>query len=224
MAVIGTFGSYGTALLGIHAAQTAMHVTGNNIGNINTTGYTRQRADLCSMYSTGSPRYQNSYNHNIGYGAMVENVSQLRDPYLDIRYRNENSALGYNEAMQNGLNQLAHILDEVGKGEDDFGMINEKLGELKNALNDLLQYPGSTQHDDLVAAASSTLCRLFNSAAKELQEVHNNEEARLRVCGKRTESRPSPSMTPRTPIPASPICWWTASTPPSCSCRRRPPR
>ena len=179
MAVIGTFGSYGTALLGIHAAQTAMHVTGNNIGNINTTGYTRQRADLCSMYSTGSPRYQNSYNHNIGYGAMVENVSQLRDPYLDIRYRNENSALGYNEAMQNGLNQLAHILDEVGKGEDDFGMINEKLGELKNALNDLLQYPGSTQHDDLVAAASSTLCRLFNSAAKELQEVHNNEEARL---------------------------------------------
>lgn len=179
MAVIGTFGSYGTALLGIHAAQTAMHVTGNNIGNINTTGYTRQRADQCSMYSTGAPRYQNAYNHNIGYGAMVENVSQLRDPYLDIRYRNENSALGYNEAMQNGLNQLAHILDEVGTGEDDFGMIYGKLGELKGALNDLLQYPDSTQHDDLVAAVSSTLCRLFNNASKELQEVHNNEEARL---------------------------------------------
>ena len=179
MAVIGTFGSYGTALLGIHAAQTAMHVTGNNIGNINTTGYTRQRADQCSMYSSGAPRYQNAYNHNIGYGAMVENVSQLRDPYLDIRFRNENAALGYNEAMQNGLNQLAHILDEVGKGEDDFGMIYEKLGELKNALNDLLARPDSTQHDDLVNAAASTLCRLFNSASKELQEVHNNEEARL---------------------------------------------
>ena len=36
MAVIGTFGTYGTAILGIHAAQSAMQVTGNNIGNINT--------------------------------------------------------------------------------------------------------------------------------------------------------------------------------------------
>jgi len=179
MAVIGTFGSYGTALLGIHAAQTAMHVTGNNIGNINTTGYTRQRADQCSMYSVGSPRYQNKYNHNIGYGAMVENVSQLRDPYLDIRFRNENSALGYYQAMQNGFNQLAHILDEVGKGEGEFGMINAKLNEFKEALRDLEQYPGSTQHDDLVNAAAATLCRLLNSAARELQEVHDNEEARL---------------------------------------------
>ena len=158
MAVIGTFGSYGTALLGIHAAQTSMHVTGNNIGNINTVGYTRQRADLKSMYSSGAPRYQNAYNHNIGYGAMVENVSQLRDPYLDIRFRNDNSSLGYLEAMQNGYNQLAHILDEVGKGEGDFGMINAKLNEFKAALRNLEQYPDSTQHDDLVnaAAASST--------------------------------------------------------------------
>ena len=78
MAVIGTFGSYGTALLGIHAAQTSMHVTGNNIGNINTVGYTRQRADLKSMYSSGAPRYQNAYNHNIGYGAMVEDRKSTR--------------------------------------------------------------------------------------------------------------------------------------------------
>ena len=179
MAVIGTFGSYGTALLGIHAAQTSMHVTGNNIGNINTVGYTRQRADLKSMYSSGAPRYQNAYNHNIGYGAMVENVSQLRDPYLDIRFRNDNSSLGYLEAMQNGYNQLAHILDEVGKGEGDFGMINAKLNEFKEALRNLEQYPDSTQHDDLVNAAAATLCRLLNSAAKELQEVRDNEEARM---------------------------------------------
>ena len=179
MAVIGTFGTYGTAILGIHAAQSAMQVTGNNIGNINTLGYTRQRVDQCSMYSVGSARYQNKYNMNIGYGAIVDNVSQLRDPYLDIRYRNDNSAMGYNEAMLNGLNQIAHILDEVGRGEDDFGMIEAKLGELKDALRDLVQFPDSTQHDDLVNAAASTICRLLNNAAKELSEIHKNEESRL---------------------------------------------
>ena len=179
MAVIGTFGTYGTAILGIHAAQSAMQVTGNNIGNINTLGYTRQRVDQCSMYSVGSARYQNKYNMNIGYGAIVDNVSQLRDPYLDIRYRNDNSAMGYNEAMLNGLNQIAHILDEVGKGEDGFGMIENKLGELKDALRDLLQRPDSTQQDALVNAAASTICRLLNNAAKELSEIHKNEESRL---------------------------------------------
>ena len=118
---------------------------------------------------------------------MVENVSQLRDPYLDIRFRNDNSSLGYLEAMQNGsralslqmecsricsfrsrillriwltsfmdsiirasslsrtslgyleamqngYNQLAHILDEVGKGEGDFGMMGGMDAQQRGAV------------------------------------------------------------------------------------------
>jgi len=179
MAVIGTFSSYTSARLAIYASQTAMNVTGNNIGNINTTGYTRQRTDQCSLYSTGQARYQNSYNINIGYGALVDNVSQLRDPYLDIRYRNENASLGYNKSMLEGLTQIGHILDEVGRGEDDFGVIEAQMGDFKNALRDLLEHPGSNTHDDLVRSSASTLCSLLNSAAKELQQVKENQEAKL---------------------------------------------
>ena len=46
MAVIGTFGSFTAARLGIYASQSSLNVTGNNIANINTKGYTRQRMDL----------------------------------------------------------------------------------------------------------------------------------------------------------------------------------
>lgn len=42
---IGTFGSFTQARLAIYAAQTGITVTGNNISNINTPGYTRQRLD-----------------------------------------------------------------------------------------------------------------------------------------------------------------------------------
>jgi len=42
---ISTFGAFTTARLGIYAAQKALDVTGHNITNINTPGYTRQRLD-----------------------------------------------------------------------------------------------------------------------------------------------------------------------------------
>ena len=116
MAVIGTFGSFTAARLGIYASQSALNVTGNNISNINTKGYTRQRLDLVSLHSDGDARYQNSYNLNIGYGVLADSVSQLRDPFMDIRYRDMNSSVGSYEAMVKGLDQLVDILDEVGQG------------------------------------------------------------------------------------------------------------
>ena len=68
MAVIGTFGQFTTARLGIYASQASLSVTGNNIANINTKGYTRQRMDLVSLYSTGQGKYANIFNTNVGYG------------------------------------------------------------------------------------------------------------------------------------------------------------
>ena len=66
MAIIGTFSSFTTARLAIYASQASLNVTGNNIANINTPGYTRQRMDLVSLYSTGAPKFANLYNTNIG--------------------------------------------------------------------------------------------------------------------------------------------------------------
>lgn len=37
-------------------------MTGNNITNINTNGYTRQRLDQVSLISGGSDRYHSQYN------------------------------------------------------------------------------------------------------------------------------------------------------------------
>ena len=79
MAVLGTFSSFTTARLGIYASQASLNVTGNNIANINTTGYTRQRMDLVSLYSKGAGKYANIFNRNVGYGhhrQVVEIVAE----------------------------------------------------------------------------------------------------------------------------------------------------
>ena len=48
-----TFAGFTTATLALAASQRALDVTGQNISNINTSGYTRQRLDLASISPTG---------------------------------------------------------------------------------------------------------------------------------------------------------------------------
>ena len=60
MGSIGTFGSYNIARLGIFAAQGGLNVTGNNIANINTDGYTRQRLNQSALRTGGADRYTSS--------------------------------------------------------------------------------------------------------------------------------------------------------------------
>lgn len=179
MAVMGTFSSFTTARLAIYASQASLNVTGHNIANINTTGYTRQRMDLVSLGATGWSEYSNSYQAKIGYGVLSERVTQLRDPFLDIRYRDEQANLGAAEATLDGLSQLRNILDEVGKGEDGFGVIEAQLNEFFDRLEGLKQRVGTDEYDNLVRSAGKTLATYLNDAAKEMETIRNNQIAKL---------------------------------------------
>lgn len=171
MAVIGTFGSFTAARLGIYASQASLNVTGNNISNINTKGYTRQRMDLVSLHSAGSARYANSYNLDIGYGVIADSVSQLRDPFLDIRYRDEQSRLGEAETRLDGLNQLAHILDEVGKGDGEFGIVEAKFNDFLAQLEVLHRNAGDGTNDTIVRSSAEGLVQLLRDYATALDST-----------------------------------------------------
>lgn len=168
MAVIGTFGSFTTARLGIYASQASLNLTGNNIANINTKGYTRQRLDLVSLHSDGNIRYANSYNLDIGYGVLAEGTSQLRDPFMDIRYRNEQSSVGAYEARLDGLKQLSNILDEVGDGDGDFGVIEYQFNDLLQQLEILSRNANDDTCDTNVRSSAESLVQLFNDYANAL--------------------------------------------------------
>lgn len=180
MAVIGTFGSFTAARLGIYASQTSLNVTGNNIANTNTKGYTRQRADLVSLYSGGNIRYANKYNTNIGYGVLVDSVSQLRDPFLDILYRDEQSSLGAYEARLEGLDQLSNILDEVGDGEDDFGVIEAQFSDLLQQLQILSRNAKDDTSDTNVRTSAESLVQMFRDYSDALVTAKDNLTEKLK--------------------------------------------
>ena len=180
MAVIGTFGSFTAARLGIYASQASLHATGNNIANINTAGYTRQRMDLVSLYSYGTVRYANSYHQNIGYGVMTSSVSQLRDPFLDIRYREENASTGAYETKLDCLQELASILDEVGKGNNEFGIIEAQFNDFLSQLQNLNGKVGAVDYDTVVRGSAQTLTRLFNDYSKAMNTLAENKLNKLK--------------------------------------------
>ncbi len=184
MATIGTFSSFTTARLAIYASQASLNVTGNNIANINTKGYTRQRMDLVSLNSTGQPKYKNNTHSDIGYGVLCRDVTQLRDPYLDICFRDEQTELGSFTAEQKALQALQSIYDEVAKGENggvkDVGIIEDQLGQVFDMLDGLNQRVGTEEYDSQLRAACKTLCQLLNSAAKRTETVRDNQANLLR--------------------------------------------
>ena len=176
-----TFGCFRTARLGIYAAQKGLDVTGNNITNINTPGYTRQRLDQVSLVTTASDKYFSQYNTRVGQGVLTTGVSQLRDPGLDLLYRGAQSNVGSYGQMLSGLEDIATILDEVGKGdgEQDDGVILNQLNDLRDLISQAVTN-GIDGYDRLIYSSSKALCRLFNKAATDLSNLKGTYETYLK--------------------------------------------
>lgn len=186
MGTLGTFDSFTTARLGIYAAQHGLRVTGNNISNINTAGYTRQRVDQVSFKTGGNDRYASFLERHIGSGALVSGINQIRDPYLDIRYRNTSSSTAYYDTKLSGLQEIAAILDEVGKGgssadgTDGDGLLYAQLQELMEQLRAYGPNPTSA-NNTLVRSAAATLAMMFQNYAGRLEQVRLDTEKDLKA-------------------------------------------
>ncbi len=181
MSTMGTFDAFTSARLGIYAAQHGLRVTGNNISNINTLGYTRQRLEQNSFKAGAYDVYRSQLDNHVGSGALVTGINQIRDPYLDVRYRNTNAATGYHETLLNRYTELADILDEVGKGEDSNtnekgdGLLVAQLQTVSTALRAFADKP-TPENETIVRNAASTLCTLFNTYARDLEKLRQDTE------------------------------------------------
>lgn len=174
-----TFGGFMTARLGLSASQKGLEITGQNLTNSSTEGYTRQRLDQISINYGGSYRYASQFRTNIGNGVLVTGTSQLRDPFLDLRYRNEVAHVGEQDVKLSVLSDLQKILDEVkNAGEDslgDGGIFNQ-LGDVLNKLQQLSNQVGNKEFDTMVKTSCQSLVTLFNSYSKRINEVEENLE------------------------------------------------
>src|SRR3954451_2591931 len=101
------------ALRALQAQQTGIDVTGHNVANANTEGFSRQNVRIVATDPYTMPAMNKSASAGqIGTGAIAKNIQRARDAFLDTQYRTEDGALKTGAARQDALEQVETVLDE----------------------------------------------------------------------------------------------------------------
>ncbi len=164
-----TFAGFTTAQLGMAASQRALDVVGQNITNINTPGYTRQRLDIASLNVQKGDFYNAKANIKVGYGVEMTGISQLRDPFLDSQYRSQISKLGTTDAHAAGFEQLTPIFDEA-----TMEGVRAAFISLTSSLSTLSTQVGNQENDTMVRSNMQILLNLFRENSVRLQDVRED--------------------------------------------------
>ena len=166
---IPTFAAFQTANRALTASQTLLNITGNNIANVNTEGYTRQRVDLVSLYLSGSnQKYASTSKTSTSQGVVATGVSQIRDTFLDNRYRAENSDNGMYTSLTSGLTDLMNVFDEI-----DSDGLQTQLADFADQLETLSQSPTDEDIALTVKTSAQALASILNSYAQQVVEVRD---------------------------------------------------
>ena len=161
-----TFSGFTIAQLAMTASQRAIDVTGQNIANINTKGYTRQRVDLASFNTRGADSMSTGPGSKIGYGVEITGISQIRDPFLDVQFRNQIAKVGTADARQTTLDQLADIFDETDKDA-----LKKALSDLSSSLDQLSANANNSEFDSIVRSRAQVIVNYIHQKAADLKSV-----------------------------------------------------
>ncbi len=170
-----TFMGLNTALRGVLAHQNALDVTGHNIANISTEGYTRQRAEMVT-----APAWSNSSAMSattpgqMGTGVEVLRIERLRDQFIDANVRQQFGRQGDSQAM---VEQLAQV--EAAFGEPGDTGLNALMNNYFSAMDAVAANPQSTSARQAFLAAGNALAQGFNQVSTDLQSIATQSDLRL---------------------------------------------
>ncbi len=175
--VRATFAGFSTAFSALQANQKRLDITGQNLANMNTIGYTRQQLQTSSLnYTNPVSHYMSSSEVVVGFGVHMDAVSQIRDPYLDIQYRNQMEKSGYSSALQTSFDELSQFLDE-----SHITGIRNAFDDIRSTLNNMTD--PSKIHDKVyeseLRTRIQTLTNLLNEGARQINTYKENEYHKL---------------------------------------------
>jgi flagellar hook-associated protein 1 FlgK len=161
------------------AAQTSLDVTGHNVANANTEGYTRQEALLTATRPYHAPAlWQYMGAGQLGTGVKVEYIRRLRDGFLDGQIRNENKSQGYWSAMQNSMCKIEVIVNEPSENG-----LRAVMDQYWQAWQDLVESPESESVRAVVAQRGAAVADTFNHLYRQCVELRSdlNDSVAIKV-------------------------------------------
>lgn len=168
-----SFASYGISITGMRASELGLNVVGHNISNISTPGFTKQQV------IQNDSRYTDIVGLGVrGMGTDIDELRQIRDSFLDINYRNEESNLGYWETKNTNLEEIQTVLNEpFGNG------LQQTMTEFWNSWQELVKEPDNLTVRALVRQKANVMINSFNQIGQQLGKLQTdiNKEIATRV-------------------------------------------
>ncbi|HAU1320889.1 TPA: flagellar hook-associated protein FlgK [Legionella pneumophila] len=150
------------AYSGLNAFQRALDVTGNNIANFKTRGYSRQSIQFTPIASN---RYAGSY---IGAGVSVASIYRNVDQFVNAQVRSTLSYRTQYDAFYNQAIQIDKLLSQDGSS------ISAPLQTFFDSIGQLNSTPDSIATRGVVLKQSQLLAQQFNSLQIKLEEYERN--------------------------------------------------
>ncbi|GAA6134909.1 hypothetical protein NBRC116188_16990 [Oceaniserpentilla sp. 4NH20-0058] len=146
---------------GLRVHQTALTVTGHNIANVDTEGYSRQEATI----TNNNPQFAGGVW--IGGGAMVQDVRRVFDEFLVGQLQKDTSTFNYFETLTSNAEQIDKLLADPGTGIQPG--IENMFGAFQAAIDD----PSSLPARQVVISESQGLVDRFKSIQDRLSDSNN---------------------------------------------------
>ena len=160
---ISTFMGIETALRGLLAQQRALDVTGHNIANANTEGYSRQTAQMVTTQAL-----QVEPGKLLGTGVDVVQYQRIRDSFVDTQLRAQTMLKGSADAQQDGLAQVELVLGEPS----DTG-VNSLLAKFWSSWQDLGNAPENMATRQALVQSGTSLADGLSNLANQLQTIQS---------------------------------------------------
>ncbi len=161
----------------LQVQQTALNITGHNIANANTKGFTRQQAVMSATQPFAMPSYNRPIGAGqIGTGVEVQEIRRLRDDFIDLQVRQEVNKFSEWEAKQDALQKLEVIFNEPSESG-----LRTVMDQFWEAWQDLSGNPELEAVRKTVRERGITLAETFNHLDRQLSELAADIDASVKI-------------------------------------------
>lgn len=151
----------------LNAAQIGLSVTGHNIANANTAGYSRQ------VVGQAAAQAQNFGFGFIGQGAEVAGISRIYSEILVGQMVSSQSASSASETYNSQLSAINNMLSDASAG------INPSLNDFFSSVQDLSANPSDIPTRQSMLSNAQSLVNRMQSTSSRLNEMQNNVNTQL---------------------------------------------
>lgn len=150
--------------------QIALNVVSNNIANMNTENYTKQRVDFAALEAYDCYNWCSRYsNLKIGHGAEIVGISNKRSEWADNYFRGQNTPTGY----YNQIGQMANNIENLLNDELSDGGLQTRFSEFFKASEALSGDPTNKAYKIAFVNAAQNVSDMLNNMSKTVTGYMN---------------------------------------------------